>query len=113
MDDAAAAAAAAAGSTAAHDRVEVRYRTARGALPPQPVRMKIPGWGGSADLKMENGSEPQPWHCPPFVDAATYGLELIFPYETECQVWNRNGEIVIAWDPKAEPGAQLTGREFG
>ena len=29
----------------------------------------------------------------PFVDAATYGLELIYPYDSVCHVWNRNGEI--------------------
>jgi tetratricopeptide (TPR) repeat protein len=26
---------------------------------------------------------------------------------------NRDGEIVIGWDPRNEPGAQLSGREFG
>src|SRR3954447_25431609 len=95
------------------DKLVVKYRTVHGAVPPRPIRMKIPGWGGSADLKMENGSEPQPWHCPPLVDAATYGLELIYPYETQCQVSNRNGEIIIGWDPRNEPDAQLSGREFG
>src|SRR3954447_16221080 len=95
------------------DKLVVKYRTVHGAVPPRPIRMKIPGWGGSADLKMVNGSEPQPWHCPPFVDAATYGLELLYPYETECHVVNVNGDVRFQWDFAREPGVKLTGDEFG
>src|SRR4051794_40365417 len=95
------------------DKLRIMYRTNRNALPPQPIRIKIPGWGGSPDFKMEDGSEPQPWHCPPFVDASTYGLELLYPYETECHVVNVNGDIRFHWDFAREPGVKLTGQEFG
>ena len=73
--------------------------------------MKIPGWSGEP-VKRKNGSEPQPWHCPPFVDAATYGLEFVYPYENECHVINDKGNLRIEWNYAKEPGIQLTGVEF-
>ncbi len=91
---------------------ELKYRIAGKAFPPQPIRMKIPGWAGD-EVKKVNGSEPQLWHCPPFVEASTYGLELTYPYETECQVVNDNGDIRFEWDFAKEPGGMLTGNEFG
>ena len=41
------------------------------ALPPRPIRVKNPGWGGEPQ-KMVDGSEPQPWHCLPFVEGSTW-----------------------------------------
>ena len=82
-------------------------------LPPQSIRMRVPGWGGSHEKKMQNGSEPQPWHCQPFIDAATYGLELVYPYETECHVINDNGVLRFEWDYASEPGMKLDGQSFG
>jgi Flp pilus assembly protein TadD len=73
--------------------------------------MEIPGWGGTPD-KMEDGNLGQPWHCLPFVEASTYGLELIYPYETECHIVNDNGLVRIDWDYTKEPGGELTGGEF-
>jgi len=81
------------------------------ALPPRPVRVKNPGWGGESQ-KMVDGSEPQPWHCLPFVEGSTYGLELVYQYDTECQVLNDNGVIRFEWDFAAETGEKLTGGEF-
>ena len=73
--------------------------------------MKAGGWGGAPD-PMADGSHPQPWHCLPFVDASTYGLELVYPYETECRVVNENGAVRFDWDPAREPGGILSGGEF-
>jgi Flp pilus assembly protein TadD len=75
------------------------------------VKLEKSGWAG--DLrKMEDGSEPQPWHCLPFVEGATYGLELIYPYETECVVVNDGGAVRFEFDFANEPGGVLTGGEF-
>jgi tetratricopeptide (TPR) repeat protein len=95
------------------EKMEIPYRTFHKAIPPQPIRVKVPGWAGSPQIRMQNGSEPQPWHCPPFVDASGYGLELLYPYETECHVVNENGEVRIEWDPSKEPGGVAGPGEFG
>jgi Flp pilus assembly protein TadD len=93
------------------DKLTIKYATYANALPPRRVKLEKPGWAG--DLrKMEDGSEPQPWHCLPFVEAATYGLELLYPYETECVVVNDNGDVRFEFDYEKEPGGILTGGEF-
>lgn len=94
------------------DKLSLKYRTSGKSLPPRPIRMKIPGWSGEP-VKRKNGSEPQPWHCPPFVDASTYGLEFVYPYDSECQVINEGGKIRIEWNYAKEEGVKLSGQEFG
>ena len=93
------------------DKLELKYATFDKSTAPQPIRMKIPGWSGGGD-KMEDGSEPQPWHCLPFTEGATYGQELVYPYETECHVINDNGKVRFDWDFSREPQSRLTGGEF-
>ena len=73
-----------------HPEGGLKRRQQRQPHHPQPIRLKMPGWGGSAAMRMENGSEPQPWHCPPFVDGSAYGIELIYHYETECHIVNED-----------------------
>jgi Flp pilus assembly protein TadD len=89
----------------------LKYRTFGKGLPPRPIRLEIPGWAGDTS-KMEDGSVPQPWHCNPFVEASTYGLELIYPYDTECHVINESGQVRIEWDFAGEADAGITGGEF-
>jgi len=91
--------------------MQIRYATYSKAMPPQPVRIKTPGWAGNPD-RMEDGSPGQPWHCLPFVEASTYGLELIYPFEMECQIVNDNGMVRIDWDFAGEAGGDLSGAEF-
>jgi Flp pilus assembly protein TadD len=93
------------------ENLKIKYSTYSRATPPQPIRMKMPGWAGVAD-KMEDGSAGQPWHCLPFVEASTYGLELVYPFETECHIVNDNGLVRIEWDFAKEPGGELSGAEF-
>jgi Flp pilus assembly protein TadD len=93
------------------DKLELKFTTFDKSTAPQPIRMKIPGWSGSGE-KMEDGSEPQPWHCLPFTEGATYGLELLYPYETECHVVNEDGKVRFDWDFAREPRSKLTGGEF-
>jgi hypothetical protein len=94
------------------DKLKVKYATYSKATPPQPIRVKVPGWAGSPEHKMEDGSPGQPWHCLPFVEASTYGLELIYPFETECQIINDNGKVRSERDFAQESGGELTGAEF-
>ena len=91
--------------------MRVTFSTYQKALPPQPIRIKIPGWAGSAQ-QMVNGAEAQPWHCLPFVEGSTYGLELIYQFETECSVVNDKGRLKFEWDYTKEPDVALTGGEL-
>jgi hypothetical protein len=95
------------------EKLELKFNTVGKALPPRPIRVDVPGWGGSPDLKRVDGSEPQPWHCTPFVEASTYGLELVYPYENECVVMNDGGVIRFERDWKNEPGGTASDTEFG
>jgi Flp pilus assembly protein TadD len=93
------------------DKLDLKFTTFDKSSAPQPVRMKIPGWSGTGE-RMEDGSEPQPWHCLPFTEGATCGLELVYPYETECHVVNEDGKVRFDWDFAREPQSKLTGGEF-
>jgi hypothetical protein len=73
-------------------KIDVLWRTRHKGLPPRPIKLEIPGWSGH-DLDHGDGAAPQPWHCPPFVEGSTYGLELVYPFDTECSVSVRDGEI--------------------
>lgn len=72
--------------------LELRYRAAYGAPPPRRIRLDVPGWAGAATPPAD-GVAAQPWHCRPFVEGATYGLELLYPYRSECRVHGDGGGI--------------------
>jgi hypothetical protein len=91
--------------------LDIKYGLYAGAQPPRPIRMRVGGWSG-ADEGMVDGSQPQPWHCLPFVEASTYGLELVYPYETECQVVSDEQGVRFEFDYSSEPGGILSGGEF-
>jgi tetratricopeptide (TPR) repeat protein len=91
--------------------LNLKYATYMNALPPRPIRLEIGGWSGTHE-KMVDGSNPQPWHCLPFVEGSTYGLELVYAFETPCDVVNDNGNVRFEWDFANEPGGVLTGSEF-
>jgi hypothetical protein len=74
------------------DPLTLRYRTVYGAPPPRRIRLDVPGWAGPSTAHGE-GAPAQPWHCQPFADGATYGLELIYPYPAECIVCNEGGTL--------------------
>jgi Flp pilus assembly protein TadD len=93
------------------EKLTIHYCSYAKALPPQAIRIAPGGWSGSSE-KMEDGSQPQPWHCLPYVEGATYGLELIYQFDTECQVVNDNGTVHFDWDFTREPGGVLSGGEF-
>jgi hypothetical protein len=93
------------------DDLVVKYSATPKVVAPAPIRLKIGDWAGSPQ-KMVDGSEPQPWHCLPFLEGSTYGLELVYPYESECQVVGENGTIRFKWDFAREPGQVVSGGEF-
>ena len=66
-------------------KLEIKYRLEGKALPPRPVRLSLPGWGGAPEMKKEDGSQPQPWHCPLHVEGATHGIELLYQYDQEAR----------------------------
>lgn len=72
--------------------IEVRYRSGYNAPPPRRIRLEIPGWSGHS-TDHGDGAPAMPWHCQPFVDGSTYGLELIYPYKSECRVINESGTV--------------------
>jgi hypothetical protein len=91
------------------DSLTIKYNTYARALPPRPIQT------ADAPKKSEEGTSPalgreEPWL--PFVAAATYGLELTYPYEIECQVIHDHGTIRFDWDFTKEPDGGLTGGEF-
>jgi hypothetical protein len=80
----------------------ILFRSPFPALPPRAIKLPIPGWAGKNHLRCE-GAETQPWHCQPFVDGATYGLELIYPFKSECRVRKWRKSIVFEADFSKEP----------
>ena len=90
----------------------IKVGSKKSVVPLQPIRILTPGWAGEP-VKMEDGAPIQPFHCLPFVEGSTYGLELLYPYETECHVVNDNGVPPrFEWDFMKEPGGGLDGGEF-
>lgn len=72
--------------------IDVKWRTWGKGLPPKPIKLEIPGWAGD-HKEHSNGCTPQPWHCVPFVEGSTYGLELIYPFDAETKVVTENDEV--------------------
>ncbi|HEX2202352.1 MAG TPA: hypothetical protein VHG91_03600 [Longimicrobium sp.] len=72
--------------------LELRWRTVYDAPPPRRIRLEVPGWGGPSGAHGD-GAPAQPWHCRPFVEGAAYGLELVYPYRSECRVRMEDGVI--------------------
>lgn len=100
--------------------VELAYRRLKDTPPPERIRMEVPGWAGSSTSSGE-GAPAQPWHCRPYMEAATYGLQLIYPYDAECQVRNEGG-VPTFHGPlieqrraagKVSPFGTLTGGHYG
>lgn len=75
------------------ESLEVKYRLWYKGIPPRPIKLQIPGWAGDS-YGHDDGDKPQPWHCVPFVDGSTYGMELIYPFEADCFVYrDKKGEL--------------------
>lgn len=93
------------------ESLEVKWRTWYKGIPPRPIKLQIPGWAGDSHGH-SNGDKPQPWHCVPFVDGSTYGLELIYPFESECRVYrDENGKLIFEGDFENEAPWQSKNEE--
>lgn len=89
--------------------LELRWRAAFGAPPPRRIRLQIPGWSGASE-EPADGATAQPWHCQPFVEGATHGLELVYPHRSETRVHNEDGRIRFEGDLPAE--VEATGQRY-
>jgi Flp pilus assembly protein TadD len=86
--------------------LSIKYRLQGKALPPRPLRA-LPHASNtqtSADMKAEPRPAEGTWQCPVFVEGSSHGVELLYPYDTACEVVNDAGEIRFRWDPSGTPG---------
>jgi len=84
-------------SSKANEKIDVFYRTYGKCIPPKRIAIDIPGWAGDGtDHTM--GSVAKPLHCLPFVEGSTYGIELIYSFDTTTYVSRKNGKIVFDGD---------------
>jgi hypothetical protein len=90
----------------------LRWRTGYNALPPRRLRLEIPGWSGRS-VPRRDGATAEPWHCQPFVEGATYGLELVYPYRGGCTVRNEDGVLRMEGDLSNEMEAAGLPHPFG
>jgi hypothetical protein len=79
------------------EKIPIEYRTWYQGLPPRPIKLPIPGWAGDKN-EHTYGDKPQPWHCVPFVEGSTYGLELIYNCEGTCYAQLVNGKVEFDGD---------------
>src|SRR5579884_765409 len=71
---------------------EVKYRLHGNRPAPQPIKVAVPGWAGAREPRAD-GSHEQPWHCAPFVESATYGIEVLYPFDEELRVSSEDGQV--------------------
>lgn len=77
------------------DKIKVLYRTDGHTVGPRSIKMEIPGWSG--EKEHGDGAHPQPWHCLPWMEGSTYGVELLHPWEEFC-ISTREGKLVVEGD---------------
>ena len=93
----------------------VKYRYFEPRLAPRRTKLEVPGWAGAAEPRRD-GSHEHPWHCIPYSEAAQYGIELFYPFDTELRVGQRDGRVVLDADWGPDPGTGINWppfREFG
>lgn len=88
----------------------VKWRSLDPRLAPRRTKLPVPGWGGE-DVPRADGALEQPWHCIPFTEAATGGIELLFPYDVELHVHGR--EDGPAFETVGAGGEEPPFRRFG
>jgi hypothetical protein len=73
----------------------IKYRFHDPRLTARRTRVAVPGWGGAQESRAD-GSHEQPWHCIPFSEAATAGIEIFYPYDEELHVTFTDGVFRFA-----------------
>ncbi len=88
-------------TTKMSESIRVKYRAWHLGKPPKLIKLQIPGWSG-CDHTHKTGSKAQAWHCQPFIDGSTYGMELIYPFESEAHCIMRDGKMCFEGDFEKE-----------
>ena len=83
------------------EKILVKYRTFYQGKAPAPIKLDIPGWAGDPN-DHKDGDVPQPWHCVPFVEGSTYGLEIYWGFDTEYEVVSEGGAVKFIGDASEE-----------
>jgi hypothetical protein len=76
---------------------KLKYRMSGDDLRPRRTKLEIPGWAGSPERRAD-GSHEQPWHCIPFSEAAKYGVEVFYPYDSQLEVCREGGRLTFRGD---------------
>ena len=79
------------------NKLEIKYRAWYQGIKPRLTKLQIPGWAGETN-EHKTGDKPQPWHCTPFLESVLYGLELLYPFDTECHIKRDGDEIIFEGD---------------
>lgn len=93
----------------------VKIRLFEPRLNPRRTKLEVPGWAGQPEPRRD-GAHEYAWHCIPFSEAAQYGIELFYPFDTELRVTQRDGRVALDADWGPDPGAGANWppfREFG
>lgn len=73
--------------------MEVKWRShSEHEIAPRPIKLDVPGWAG--DKVHGDGVKPQPWHCMPWIEGSTYGIELVFSWD-EFRISTVDGKLVV------------------
>lgn len=70
------------------------FRSVYGNANIKKIKVEFPGWAGDSK-NHSDGAIPQPWHCVPFLEASTYGLELIYPFNSEAIIRTVDQKIQV------------------
>lgn len=83
----------------------LKYRLHGDRLPPQPIKLSVPGWAGAPQPRAD-GNHEQPWHCVPFSESARYGVEVLYPFDDELRVttWRGRVRLDAEWGEPPDDG---------
>lgn len=93
----------------------VKIRTYEPGLAPRRTKMEVPGWSGQPEPRRD-GSHEYAWHCMPFTESATYGMEVFFPHPGEVRVTGCGGAPAFSGDIARDPATGTNTppfRDFG
>ena len=104
--------------------MNLKYRTIFENYNLQKIKLQLDDWAGTTQINKKD-IKVQPYMCKPYVDASTYGFELIYPYETKIEIEFIEGKIKITaennWEKDQEtikkigniPVGQISESHFG
>jgi hypothetical protein len=81
----------------------IKFRIFEPRLQPRRAKLEMPGWAGQPEPRRD-GSHEYAWHCLPFTEAAQYGIELFYPFDSELRVSRQDGQLLLEGDFGPDPG---------